>query len=156
MLTRHLSPFLIIIFFAAACAQPKYLTKEQPQKNSDEKTAVSDKSAGFAQGDLFVSFKWIEMPTDEAEGSALIRIWRANLADGSPVPVDPLGLPSAVLWMPSMNHGSSPVSVERLDIGTFKLNKIYFTMRGDWEVRVQIESSTSANDKNLAKITLSF
>ena len=50
---------------------------------------------------------------------------------------------AVVLWMPSMGHGSAPTQVERAvdakgDIvpGVFNVKNVYFTMGGDWEVRV--------------------
>lgn len=52
-----------------------------------------------------------------------------------------------VLWMPSMNHGSAPTSVEpvrdvsgKVLLGQYLVRQIYFTMGGDWEVRVLLKN----------------
>lgn len=62
-----------------------------------------------------------------------------------------------VLWMPSMGHGSAPTQIQRvLDsngeimAGIFHVRNIYFTMGGEWEVRVVL------TDSNLKKETQSF
>jgi hypothetical protein len=59
------------------------------------------------------------------------------LADKSIVPGDIEGEVAVVLWMPSMGHGSSPVSVAKIDVGTYRASQVFFTMPGDWEIRIQ-------------------
>lgn len=48
------------------------------------------------------------------------------------------------LWMPSMGHGSSPVKVVRLQPGLYRIEKVFFNMRGDWEVRFQTPTDQAA------------
>lgn len=40
-----------------------------------------------------------------------------------------------VLWMPSMGHGSAPVRIIKLSEGQYRVDKIYFLMKGQWELR---------------------
>ncbi len=49
------------------------------------------------------------------------------------------------LWMPSMGHGSAPTQIERVQddqgnviTGLYVVRNVYFTMGGDWEVRVTL------------------
>ena len=49
-------------------------------------------------------------------------------------------LVEAKLWMPSMNHGSSPIKVVRLGAQMVRLESVYFIMPGDWELRLVIKN----------------
>lgn len=53
-----------------------------------------------------------------------------------------------VLWMPSMGHGSAPTQIQRvldsngdLLTGVYNVRNVYFTMGGDWEVRVVLTNN---------------
>ncbi len=50
---------------------------------------------------------------------------------------------AAVLWMPSMGHGSAPTSVAPVSgrNGCFAVSDIDFTMRGHWQIKVQLRPS---------------
>lgn len=41
-----------------------------------------------------------------------------------------------VLWMPSMGHGSRPVTLAKVGVNKYQVTKAYFMMRGDWDVRL--------------------
>ncbi len=61
-----------------------------------------------------------------------------------------------VLFMPSMGHGSSPTKIAKLDQpGLYQVNKIYFTMPGDWEVNVVLKSLDGA-EQETATFALGF
>lgn len=42
------------------------------------------------------------------------------------------------LIMPEMGHGSAPVKIERLDQKHFQVTDAYFTMSGNWLVKVEV------------------
>lgn len=66
--------------------------------------------------------------------------FREPAAGGGPgAPVDPRHDLGVQLWMPSMGHGSSPVSIRRDGVGFFSVTKVYFIMPGDWEIRIQLK-----------------
>lgn len=44
--------------------------------------------------------------------------------------------PFVSLWMPSMNHGSRPTEVAAIDSKNFLVSKVFFSMPGDWVVRI--------------------
>lgn len=49
------------------------------------------------------------------------------------------------LFMPAMGHGSSPTKIAKLSsVGLYLVNKIYFTMPGDWEVRLTLRLKDQA------------
>lgn len=41
------------------------------------------------------------------------------------------------LFMPSMGHGSAPVTITPLDELNYNITRVFFTMHGTWEVRIQ-------------------
>ena len=95
------------------------------------------------------------MPTETAVGSFVFKTFRSNLADGSPVLVDLTRSEVAVaLWMPAMGHGSSPVKVVRVDIGTYRASQVFFTMKGEWEIRIQLKERGDVKDQAILPITL--
>lgn len=48
----------------------------------------------------------------------------------------------AILWMPSMGHGSAPttVSADADHVGCFLVEDMDFIMNGHWQVKVQMDS----------------
>lgn len=79
---------------------------------------------------------------------------RANLVDGSFLAEDPYLELAVVLWMPSMGHGSSPVTIERLDRGTYRVSEVFFTMAGDWEIRVQLKAGNDVKSEAILPLSL--
>ncbi len=66
-----------------------------------------------------------------------------------------------VLWMPSMGHGSAPTQIQRiLDsngevvAGVFHVRNVYFTMGGEWDVRVVLTNSESVKETQTFKMIL--
>ncbi len=49
----------------------------------------------------------------------------------------------ADLWMPSMGHGSSPVSLFPQANGCTAIRNLNFMMRGNWELRVWLNNNDS-------------
>lgn len=56
-----------------------------------------------------------------------------------PSATDVLNVKLIELWMPSMGHGSSPVTVTQKSPVHFKVSDANFIMAGDWVVRVKFE-----------------
>lgn len=129
--TAAASLALLILF--TGCAQPRYEAAAPATRNAGEQRLVDGR---FASG-LLVSYHWEVMPTEETEGSFLLRIYSADPRDSFPELRDPAGSVAVELWMPDMNHGSSPVLVERLGPGTYRASQVFFSMRGAWDIRVQ-------------------
>jgi hypothetical protein len=137
----------------AGCANPKYVTGGG-DPGAQKGGAGAECMARFASG-ACVSLTWEQRPTDGAFGSFLFKIFRPNLADGSAVPVDPAtGQVAVLLWMPGMGHGSAPVKVSRIDVGTFRADNVFFTMKGDWEIHVQLKEGDVVQDEAVIPMAL--
>lgn len=133
-----------------SCAEPKYaMASDASTKNSGEHEFGCD--AKFRNGDC-AALSWEKFPTEENFGSFVFKVYRVNPGDGSPKFED---LPGAfvVLWMPAMGHGSSPVSVEKIDTGTYRASNVFFSMHGEWEIRLQAKEGNSVLDQAVLRAT---
>lgn len=136
----------------AGCADPKYAPAPAARSGGEQQKVLTCE-AKFADGHC-VSIQWETFPTEEDYGSFLLKVFRPNRADGSAVLESPGVVPAVVLWMPSMGHGSSPVTVEQLDTGTYRASDVFFSMKGDWDIRIQLKQGDDVRDQALVQITL--
>ena len=145
---------LLALVFSVACADKKYL--ESADGGGGGRNQKVTARAQFANG-YWVTYEWEERPTikngKKTFGSFIFKTFRPNLADGSPVLIDLPGEHSVVLWMSSMNHGSSPVDVKQIDVGTYRASKVFFTMDGEWDLRFLIKNG---NVSDQAILTIIF
>ena len=51
------------------------------------------------------------------------------------------------LWMPHHGHGSSPTRVEQISAGIYRVRDMYFTMDGQWDVRVRVKNGDATDEK---------
>jgi hypothetical protein len=155
---------LILLMFCGlmlACARPVYQeitaspttgNAQQSGPGSVDKLTAAD--ASLSQLGLKLSLVWIKNQTDEEAGSFLLKFWRPNKGDQSPVLQDVAPSVEVRLWMPSMGHGASPVRVQRIDVGTYQVDDVYFSMAGDWEIQIDLKNGNEVIDA--AKIPVHF
>lgn len=135
---------VILLLLSIGCAERKYLT---PAGTPSVVILEDVCNVRFQTSQLCVSYAWTKKPSDNSYGEMIVKVWRPNAADGSAVPQDLAGAVAVVLWMPSMGHGSSPVTVERVDVGTYRATQVFFSMPGDWEIRVQSKEGETVRDQ---------
>ena len=51
-----------------------------------------------------------------------------------------------------MGHGSSPTHVEKVDLGTYSVNNVFFVMPGEWEIRFQLIGPQQVADEIIVPI----
>ena len=102
----------------------------------------------FAKGSILACAGWVQGPRSPQE--SVLRIEWQN-ADG--LPQDPTGSFKVTLWMPSMGHGSAPTQIQRAlnEAGepiaaVYDVRNMYFTMGGQWEVRVGLKFPNGATE----------
>jgi hypothetical protein len=128
---------LILVSALSACANPVYApSAENPGKTSDDSRFKTGQS---------VSVVWEKLPTEDGFGSFFFRTFRRN-PDGTTTFEDIENL-AITLWMPSMGHGSSPVTIDHLGLGDYRASKVFFSMRGEWEIRFQIKTGQNVQDQ---------
>lgn len=140
----HYALIGFVLLGSINCARPKYLldptSNNPPQGSGNPEKSFDEACPNRLQSDPEVCFIWwwATEPTPREPGNFYVRFYRLNNIDQSPVPLATANTPRVLLWMPSMDHGSIPVVVSEEDIGTFKVDRVWFSMPGDWEIRFEI------------------
>jgi hypothetical protein len=143
---------LVLLVFLLGCSDPTYLPpntnagQNQPQEASC--TLV------FKNSGVCIDWKWEKVPTETEVGAFYFKTYRKNLVDGSMVLLDQASTPQIVLWMPSMNHGSSPVFTGQEDVGTYRAKSVFFIMPGEWEIKFQIKEGDQVLDEAIVSLTI--
>ena len=88
-----------------------------------------------------LNISWITGINSTDAGIALLISTKNGALVDLPIPY------SIYLWMPSMNHGSSPITINHLSTGVYKLIEIYFIMDGDWQLRTQLKSGNGVQEE---------
>ena len=108
----------------------------------------------FEKSQLCASISWRGEVTDQGENSFELKFWSSTegTKDGPYTDFD--GTAAVQLWMPSMGHGSSPVTVTSVARGHYSVTRVYFIMPGDWDVRVQIKKNGQVFEQTVLHILL--
>jgi hypothetical protein len=130
-----------------ACAQPNYRDAKPLQK--DAKPGSATCPLYFTTEDLCANYDWIAKPTEDETGSFLLKFW--SRADGRPA--DPQLTLKVVIWMPDMGHGSSPVTIAKKAVGEYLVDRVFFSMRGDWQIRFQLKNAQAVTEEQIANVT---
>jgi hypothetical protein len=98
----------------------------------------------FADGALKCDVSWLQGPRSPEVSEMKIE-WKSG-ADGTRL--EPPGPVKVSLFMPAMGHGSSPTAIAKLgeEPGVYRVSNLYFTMGGDWEVRVNLKYSNGREE----------
>jgi hypothetical protein len=115
----------------------------------------------FPKSGLCATWSWEKLPNSQDYGTATLRFWVKNQGTAAGPYVTPGQTVFVKLWMPSMGHGSSPVTTSpKLDSsgdkvpGIFESTGIFFVMPGAWEIWIQLKNGTEIDDQSKFEITL--
>lgn len=133
---------LFFIFALVGCANPKF-PEAATVGRSDAVGASTSCSAQFSLSGHCVAIRWEREQTERDPGVFVFKLTRPSRLDGSPV-LDDMLLRKVDLWMPDMNHGSSPITLEKIDIGTWRASFVWFSMPGRWQIRFFGEGGNDA------------
>lgn len=119
-----------------ACAVPHYEDATRSDANHRTESAQSSCRLVFLKSSLCLNWYWEQATPKSLQYASMIVVFY-DLKNMSVIkaPENPL---SVRLWMDSMNHGSSPTTVESLAPGVFRVSKIYFIMDRDWTVHFEL------------------
>lgn len=132
---------------------PSLDDSQNPSVEDSSKTIHTEKpkacSYVLKNESLCVSLKWIQFPTQKEYGSFVLSF--ENLQQNS-VPIEGVLTSlfkrlSIVLWMPSMGHGSVPVTISAKNATSLSVTHVFFIMPGEWEIRVQIREGAQEKDE---------
>ncbi len=60
-----------------------------------------------------------------------------------------------VLWMPKMGHGSAPTVITADQVaGVYHVSRMFFVMRGDWDVRVTLIGTDGSAETQVFNLKL--
>ena len=146
---------LVLTVCTAACARPRYLTQTPFGIGTTKATQIFRCDAHFINQIYCIDLTWEQIPTESQPGSFIVKLVRPNLADQTSLPVslDSDQQLSVELWMPSMGHGSSPVTVTSIDTGTYRVSDVFFIMRGLWEIHIDILSQGKKLDSGHVNVS---
>lgn len=134
-LMRH---FFLLCLLLGACARPDYITDEEWQRLNQKPTTEEVCSTLFPATKICGEVAWSNTPTSSGMNEFILQL------HGDTSQFENL---TALLWMPSMGHGSAPVKIEPLGDGRYRIYNVYFIMPGDWEVRLFLKKAGQTVDQ---------
>ena len=134
------SLFFIFSSFIFACAKSNYHNSQEAQQNTQGNSA-----------ELTSVLNWQKMQTENEMGIFDL-VFTSTENPAAPITSDQTV--KVILWMPSMGHGSTPLTVEKISASVFRVSRVYFIMPGDWEIRVQILNGETLVHQIVHQITL--
>ena len=144
--------FLTSLLLLSACARPDYLNPSEI--NGAQNSVHQSCTLNLAQSGLCASLTWTQGPVSPTESEFILKFWNATGSSENGPYVDPTNTLAVVLWMPSMGHGSSPVTIERLEPGVYRVRRVYFIMPGEWEIRTFLKNGATVIDQATVTLTL--
>ncbi len=127
-----------ILFTLASCGKSPLLMQKEVSVSGS--SGISTAKALSKLG-LSLNVQWLSPLSSEQEAHALLIVKKGDVVADLPENF------SIFLWMPSMGHGSSPITVKKLSAGIYELTTIYFIMDGAWELKVQTKNGNTVNDE---------
>lgn len=158
--------FLIFLcffsFILQSCAKPNYqdpivnITESKPNSSTEtEKPQENNCELYLSKSQICLHLQWLEKPNSQNYSSFLLTFTQGKTAQElSPENFENLVLKLKVLlWMPSMGHGSVPVIIKKnSDSQSLTIERVYFIMPGDWEIRFQIKENENTSDETVIKL----
>lgn len=137
--------FLFILAVGVmACAHPNYQDEVSAAQNENNMSSVC--ALKFSKLNLCAHITWEKDQTADEMGSFLIQFGKLdteNQFSAENPPVDP----AVILWMPSMGHGSSPVTITEVSTGLYRISDVWFSMPGEWLIQVKLKNASSVIDE---------
>lgn len=85
---------------------------------------------------------WQVSPSLNEQGRLMVLLSdEAGSRSGTPLEFN------AFLWMPTMGHGSFPITITKIDEGIYELTDIFFTMPGVWDIHFELINKTKIIDE---------
>lgn len=135
----------ILFALLVGCARAEYVDSPSNPVRPPTKASCEVRCDYRLASGSCVELNWEKVAVKKEFGQFVIKITRANLYDQSPTLVDSHGI-EAFLWMPSMGHGSSPLKIDKVDSGIYRISRVYFSMPGDWEIHIKISADKATDE----------
>jgi hypothetical protein len=103
----------------------------------------------FKSEKLCLEQKWEVMPTKTTVGKM-----KLTFKDSQGRIISPVNDPFVLLWMSSMGHGSTPVTITQVEDGVYSVTNVKFIMGGPWEIHYQLKDGKRIIEEHIQKITI--
>lgn len=143
---KFLVAALAVCVSLIACANPDYVNKKEKPESQPMECSVF-----FKNIETCGVIRWTNPPSTSEKGQFVLEL--VNLTDAVKEELSEVEL-KAVLWMPSMGHGSAPTSVVDLGDGKYEVNDVHFIMSGDWEIRFALQNKKGILDEAVYSLEL--
>jgi hypothetical protein len=135
MILKKILVATIFVLFVSCGKSPLQLKKSNNEEINGKNSFESAQKFEVTGHQL--DLVWLSPINSNEVGHFLLIAKKNNIASDLPSGF------SVILWMPSMGHGSSPVTISRLGAGIYDISRVYFIMDGEWQVRVQLKDGAS-------------
>lgn len=137
----------------SACSNAKR-EDDGAKRNPANDKSFTTCQASFQNGPGCVAIQWETFPTSSQYGSFLLKIGQADSSSGALQGQDPTDPLAVELMMPNMGHGSSPVQIEHVSTGVFRVSHVFFTMPGNWEIWIELKNGDHVKDRAIIYLSI--
>ncbi|MES2767598.1 MAG: serine protease spb1 [Bdellovibrionota bacterium] len=131
--------FTLLIQPLTACAKADYVSQDKPVSPSSAYQVI------FKKLGIYAEIEWANPPQKSQDSKFHLKVL-GMVSEESMQKLESATL-EVILWMPSMGHGSSPTSVQKVNSSTFDVSNVYFIMDGDWEIRFVLKNGSQVLDE---------
>ncbi len=167
MKSKTLSYLVRVTFLlgASACGQSPLLNHanaadSMPAGLSAE-AEVTSCPLVFPKAGLCASVSWTSGPSAEAMNSLVLKFWNQKDATAQGPYSNPSQTVMVKLWMPSMGHGSSPITLHHKQdsthtdlTGQFEASNVYFVMPGAWDLHIQLKDGSTVIEEAILAVKI--
>jgi len=143
------------------CGVSPILHHESVRATDPQSAQTGNCPLQFVVSGYCASLTWQSTPSDQGSASFTLKFWKAEQESPQGPYADPTGSVYTKLWMPSMGHGSSPVTLTHSQDssgnqvpGVFQGSDVYFIMPGAWDVHVQILNGAQVSEEAVVSLTI--
>jgi len=150
----------LILFFAllgtSACEASPLLNHENADDKSNPNVSLSDTKCplSFPKSGFCAKIEWLVGPNGDEENSFIVKFWDSSTGTTEGPFISPKDDVAVQLWMPSMGHGSSPVTVTRDEPGVYKASRVFFVMPGKWDIRIKLMNTGSLVEQAINSLVI--
>ncbi|NDG84712.1 MAG: hypothetical protein EBX52_06695 [Proteobacteria bacterium] len=155
---------LLALLSDTACGKSPILNHTVAGQRGDSVVdSASDKACplALAKSGFCASLTWNSPLAARKKLSLTLKFWRKGEANPNGPYSDPAKAPYVMLWMPSMGHGSSEVTLQKKTdthgvalTGQYEASDAYFIMGGPWDVHVQLKDGETVTDEAIDKVQI--
>jgi hypothetical protein len=130
-----------------ACAERKYPSLGQPANGIQSLAGqtMNECAIQIVRDRICLSAKWVRPPESPSSEAVLeVKFLRPNKLDQVLMPAELHEYdfefePWMVMDPIENSHGAPTVTIEQVDVGSFRISQIYLVMKGEWQLRFKLK-----------------